>query len=428
MKPSFTFFKGVQPILYKLVLCILFFVVINFQQVNAQCSCTGSSGNLLTTNPSFETTNPIGWSSNNGSFISVSGNGSASQPAFQVCGSRYGLLTPNRPNSGTQTAIFYQELTGSTVTAAIGSLITFNLWAGTYTDAAGNSPQLKLIFYNASNNEITASTITVAVDRNNISSTVGLKHYSLSQTVPTGATRIRVQGSMNRTSSQNSDIYLKVDGACLSYNNLTLGNKVFFDKNNNGLLDATEHGMDGFVVNLYVDANDDNIADGNAIKTTTTANGGTYTFTNLSAGNYIVGVENAVSGLVSSTNIGSSSNVDNNTDNDDNGITTTAVITGTETKGNAITLTANQEPGSSNINNTYDFGFTCSGSSTTCGKVDLSQGNFIWRDLNGNGLKDTNEPGVPNVTVKLYRDLNNDNVPDFTGGGEMTTNKPIPKT
>jgi hypothetical protein len=406
MKPSFTFFKGVQSILYKSISLLLIFVVINYQQVNAQCSCTGSSGNLLL-NPSFETSGGNS-STANWTFNAAGGNSSfSSTTGYEVCGSRYGLIT----NGGT----VYQEVTG----IPVGTLITWNIWAGVHTAGLSQSPTLRLRFYNASNVEISGTAVTVAVDRDvdNYNGTPLLKHYTLSRTVPTGATKVRVQGSVNGD-------YLKLDGGCLSYNNLTLGNKVFFDKNNNGLFDATEHGMDGFVVNLYVDANDDNVADGGAIQTTITANGGTYTFTNLSAGNYIVGVENAVSGLVSSTNIGSSSNVDNNTDNDDNGISTTAIITGTETKGNAITLTPNQEPGSSNVNNTYDFGFTCSGGSTTCGRVNLSQGNFVWRDLNGNGVKDGNEVGVANVTVKLYRDLNNDNIPDFTG--TVKDNEPVP--
>ncbi|MBK8623008.1 MAG: DUF11 domain-containing protein [Saprospiraceae bacterium] len=29
-------------------------------------------------------------------------------------------------------------------------------------------------------------------------------------------------------------------------------------------------------------------------------------------------------------------------------------------------------------------------------------GNFVWHDINGNGIQDTGEPGIPNVTVNLY--------------------------
>ncbi len=42
----------------------------------------------------------------------------------------------------------------------------------------------------------------------------------------------------------------------------------------------------------------------------------------------------------------------------------------------------------------------------------LSLGNLVWNDLNGNGIKDANEPGIVGATVKFYADANGDNVPD----------------
>jgi hypothetical protein len=42
----------------------------------------------------------------------------------------------------------------------------------------------------------------------------------------------------------------------------------------------------------------------------------------------------------------------------------------------------------------------------------LKLGDLVWDDLNNNGIKDAGESGISNVTVKLYRDANNDNVPD----------------
>ncbi|MDB5250601.1 MAG: hypothetical protein JWQ40_4995 [Segetibacter sp.] len=42
----------------------------------------------------------------------------------------------------------------------------------------------------------------------------------------------------------------------------------------------------------------------------------------------------------------------------------------------------------------------------------LKLGNLVWNDVNGNGVKDSNEPGVPNATVRLYKDANNDDAPD----------------
>ena len=42
----------------------------------------------------------------------------------------------------------------------------------------------------------------------------------------------------------------------------------------------------------------------------------------------------------------------------------------------------------------------------------LSLGNLVWFDANSNGIKDATEKGLPNYTVKLYADANNDNTPD----------------
>jgi hypothetical protein len=39
-------------------------------------------------------------------------------------------------------------------------------------------------------------------------------------------------------------------------------------------------------------------------------------------------------------------------------------------------------------------------------------GDFVWWDINDNGIQDAGEPGIEGVTVKLYADLNSDNIPD----------------
>jgi hypothetical protein len=56
----------------------------------------------------------------------------------------------------------------------------------------------------------------------------------------------------------------------------------------------------------------------------------------------------------------------------------------------------------------------CSATATVSVTIDkcLKLGDLVWDDLNNNGIKDAGESGISNVTVKLYRDTNNDNVPD----------------
>ena len=76
---------------------------------------------------------------------------------------------------------------------------------------------------------------------------------------------------------------------------LTLGDRVFFDANRNGVFDAGDSGVNGVTLSLFADADNNNVADGAAIATTTTAGAGAaagmYSFTNLAAGNYIVRVD-----------------------------------------------------------------------------------------------------------------------------------------
>ena len=74
---------------------------------------------------------------------------------------------------------------------------------------------------------------------------------------------------------------------------------------------------------------------------------------------------------------------------------------------NSITLQNNTEPTNdgddNNGNQTLDIGLLPNS---------LNLGNFVWNDYDGDGKKDPNEPGIPNVPVSLYTDKNGDNLPD----------------
>lgn len=132
--------------------------------------------------------------------------------------------------------------------------------------------------------------------------------------------------------------------------NLQLGNRVWYDTNNNGINEAGENGIRNVTVRLYKDDNNDNVADGAALATLLTDINGNYTFSNLAPGNYIAGAVIPAGYISSAINGG---DPDNNTDLDDNG----QVLVGNEIRGLAITLTGGGEPtNSGNTNNTYDFG------------------------------------------------------------------------
>jgi hypothetical protein len=165
--------------------------------------------------------------------------------------------------------------------------------------------------------------------------------------------------------------------------NLKLGNRVWYDTDNDGLNDAAENGIRNVTVKLYTDNNNDNVADGASIATVVTDVNGNYTFSNLSPGNYIVGAVTPNGYMSSSVNGG---DPDNNTDLDDNG----QVVAGTEIRGLAITLTGGAEPTSGNTNNTYDFGFLPDCNCNTSSNNQLVNGSFEngttgwnWNSANG---------------------------------------------
>ncbi len=174
---------------------------------------------------------------------------------------------------------------------------------------------------------------------------------------------------------------------------LNLGNNVWNDINNNGQKEIGEAGINGATVKLYIDANNDNIADGAAVATTTTDVNGVYNFTNLVPNNYIVGVTIPAGFSPVITNGG---DPDNDTDNDNNGTNTS--VAG-EVRSNALTLSCGQEPTTdgdgNNGNLTVDFAL-----STIVNNGSI--GDFVWNDINKNGLQDDGEVGVSGVTISLY--------------------------
>lgn len=177
---------------------------------------------------------------------------------------------------------------------------------------------------------------------------------------------------------------------------VSVGNRVWFDANNNGLYDGGETFFSGTTVNLYLDANNDNVPDGVAIRTTTTDTNGLYLFDGLAPNNYIIGVVTPTNYVRSSVNGG---DPDNNIDNDNNGVS----VSGNETRSNSVTLALTTEPTGESPNDTtttadnsgnltVDFGFTRA----------YSLGNRVWFDTNNNGQMNTGEFGINGVSVSLF--------------------------
>jgi protocatechuate 3,4-dioxygenase beta subunit len=187
---------------------------------------------------------------------------------------------------------------------------------------------------------------------------------------------------------------------------LSLGNLVWNDINNNGEVDGGETGIANVSVRLYLDNDNNGVPDGAAIATTTTNGTGHYLFTNLAEGTYIVEIVPPTD-YISSTGTNGSAiggfepapDPDDNSDNDDNGTTSGAVIrsapvtlsAGTMPTGESPTLGI-PDPTADNLSNlTVDFGLF----------RPLSLGNLVWNDSNNNGEVDSGEAGIAGVTVEL---------------------------
>ncbi|MEM7140856.1 MAG: SdrD B-like domain-containing protein [Actinomycetota bacterium] len=182
------------------------------------------------------------------------------------------------------------------------------------------------------------------------------------------------------------------------FTGLSIGNRVWFDSNNDGD-DDSETGIGGVTVNLRLDADD------SLVKTTTTDIDGEYLFSGLDAGDYYVEIPasnwSAGGALVASRSVPDT--VASDTDGDDDGIDPAS--DGDAVRSATVTLDHGTEPtGESpdngvavipddNENLTIDFGFH-----------GIALGNTVFLDATTvNGSQDADEYGVGGVTVELHR-------------------------
>jgi hypothetical protein len=350
------------------------------------CSCPG---NLLT-NPSFEN-GVTGWSGSGGYIYNGSG--------YQMCGNYNGYL-----EFSNGTAKIWQQ-----VTAIPGNRYTVSAYLGTH--AAGQTgyanPRFFLNFYTAGGVFITSSPAPVSITANVDVAPYLPKLYSITAIAPANAAYVRVE-------AWTFCDYIKLDAACLTTTSpvVNLGNYVWYERINNGIQDASESGIAGVTVKLYLDANGDNVPDGAAIGTTVTNATGYYAFNNLPANKYIVGVVIPTGYTPPYTTTSSlSPNNDNNTDN--NGVN----LVGNELRSNFITLAPGTEPTTdgdgNNGNLTLDIGLRATG----------TIGDFVWNDYNKNGIQDAGEPGIAGVTVTLtYPDGYTVNTTTNASGAYQFTN------
>ncbi len=151
----------------------------------------------------------------------------------------------------------------------------------------------------------------------------------------------------------------------------SIGDKVWFDTNADGIQDPTEEGVAGVTVTLFDAA-------GNTIAITTTDAKGNYLFNNLPPNtDYIIGFT-PLPGSVLTQNIGGTT-PNGNTNSDANVASLKTDVVNTGAPGTAIVG--------------IDAGLI--------DDVKASLGDRVWIDLNKNGIQDSGEPGVPGVTMIL---------------------------
>ena len=159
----------------------------------------------------------------------------------------------------------------------------------------------------------------------------------------------------------------------------SIGDTVFVDADGDGVKDAIESGIANVGVSLYEDSNNNGVIDAATdalLATATTSASGTYLFTGLAAGNYLVDVNEAAASIPSDAYANK--------------------YRLTTTDPHDVTLAAGQ------AYLTADFGFA----------APATIGDFVFFDANGNATQDFSETGIPNVTVQLFADANQDGQPD----------------
>ena len=162
---------------------------------------------------------------------------------------------------------------------------------------------------------------------------------------------------------------LGIDFGFCSGGNGVIGDRVFRDADADGVQDADEVGLDGVTVWLR----DVSGAVIRTMKTKTIAGPGFYRFTGLSAGTYTVEVDSdsLPSGCVASP-VGSGGDPAL----DSNGSPAVVVLATDDS-----------------VDETIDFGYVCD--------FTASVGDFVFHDVDGDGLQDQGEPGLAGVKVVL---------------------------
>lgn len=191
---------------------------------------------------------------------------------------------------------------------------------------------------------------------------------------------------------------------------LSLGNLVFRDLNDNGLFEPGlgESGIPNVGLQIFRD-NGDGVFEGDELLNFTQTNGdGQYLFSGLSPGGYFVLIMSynfdpgqPLFGLADRPGAQEANDDVDGDDNGRDGLNPNYY----EVVSTLVTLNIGGEPGEAqdgddaNGNQTVDFALIAP-PDPPIHRI----GDRVWHDLDGDGLRDTGELGIPNVALSLWRD------------------------
>jgi SdrD B-like domain/Domain of unknown function DUF11 len=270
--------------------------------------------------------------------------------------------------------------------ASLGDKVWYDINTDGKQDAdEAGVPNVMVELYNGSGSTLLKSTKTDALG-NYIFNSLAAGSYRIKFITPIGYTISSINTTTDTTLDSNPNTTtgftntirllagsknMTIDaGIFNAANSNSIGDKVWFDENKDGIQDASEAGVGGVIVTLLSSSN-------TVLSTTTTDANGIYQFAGLPNNGYKVQFSNLPTGTLFTTQ---TINTVNGSDADPaNGLSPLIVLTG----GTHI----------------RDIDAGIKASNIPSGTASL--GNKVWWDLNNNGLQDAAETGVPNIGVSL---------------------------
>lgn len=268
---------------------------------------------------------------------------------------------------------------GMSQTASVGDRVWYDAnYNGIQDTNEPGVPDIAVMLFDANGNFIGADT----TDANGIYGFTGLTPgtYYLAFSIPAGyvVTAQNQGGDPARDSDPNSAGDTPFFTLAAGQNDPTrdagiypvssLGDRVWYDADADGIQDPNEAGAANVTVELYS-------AGGSLIDATITDSNGNYLFDLLQPGDYIVRFVRPAGAAFTRRDQG----LDNAVDSDADAAT-----------GKTTTITL--PPGQDDL--TWDAGLVPAG----------AIGDFVWYDANKDGIQDVGEPGIANVTLDLYLD------------------------